>query len=176
MNMCDQSLSAPMPPTDWSKRCPHPGNVFLVFFIALRGWQFVTTDQTDLNELADSESGNPDTHRPSDIFLSHDKFVGGSGPLRGPTRVARVGCWDGRGHPITYERKQEGRRSYSPPLFLTCWAYSPTNFSCTLGIQTSCAVGSMLRAIASAFSNVIRASAFFCTAFCASPKAISASM
>jgi hypothetical protein len=59
---------------------------------------------------------------------------------------------------------------------VTGGAYSPTNFSCTLGIQTSCAVGSMLRAIASAFSNVIRASAFFSKAFCASPKAISASM
>jgi hypothetical protein len=25
----------------------------------LRGWQFMTNDQADLNELADSESGNP---------------------------------------------------------------------------------------------------------------------
>jgi hypothetical protein len=57
-------------------------------------------------------------HSPNCVFLSHDKFVVGSGPLRGPTRADRMGCWDGRRHPITYERKREGRRSYSPPLFV----------------------------------------------------------
>ena len=107
--------------------------------------------------------------------MIHDKFVGGSGPLRGPTRAA---AWGGRAGSSDNLRAEARRAAFVFATFvlLTCWAYSPTNFSCTLGIQTSCAVGSMLRAIASAFSNVIRASAFFCNAFCASPKAISASM
>jgi len=52
----------------------------------------VTNDQSGPHELADSESGNP-WHAPAnDIFLRHDKFVGGSGSPRGV--LGRAGSSD----------------------------------------------------------------------------------